>query len=348
LYNFWGAPHSVSTLDALDNVLPGTFQSVTVDFIAPDQIEAHLDTDSRTHTLYGEVRLNNQGRPVAVVRRLNKTPLLIFGSLLSRGVNRGFDQALLDADAELNAIVVDDNSITFDIVGAGAAEVIPPTPTPAPTDTPAPTPTPLPEYVDGEEVLFEDDFELGYASGWTYIDNPANWSVVEDRGNRVFRSDTVNSLDYSFVRVGTLAWQDYALEFRAMVVGSNLGTQRSDGSRLEANIRLDATRQGCRRYNIAIQDRALDLARHTWGSVESECPWQRLTDGSRPVLEEDRWYQFRIEAYGAKITIYLDDELEIQTEDTQTPMLTGQVQLGVAPGNIVHFDDVRVIELVPR
>lgn len=138
---------SDSLVDSLDSFLPDTFDDVRVDFAAPDQIQAELSIGRVELSIEGDVRLNNQGRPVVTVRRINRLPLFLAGTFLSNGINRGFNRAFTDADAELSAIIVQDNAITFEVTGAGATPVITPSPVPSPEVQITATPIPRETFV---------------------------------------------------------------------------------------------------------------------------------------------------------------------------------------------------------
>ena len=55
-----------------------------------------------------------------------------------------------------------------------------------------------------------------------------------------------------------------------------------------------------------------------------------------------------IEAVGPKITVYFDGKLILYGEDIGDTFLWGYIKLAGGPRAIVQFDDVRVVELLPR
>jgi len=56
----------------------------------------------------------------------------------------------------------------------------------------------------------------------------------------------------------------------------------------------------------------------------------------------DTWYAVKIVCAGSRFWVYVDDELKIEYEDDDEPILSGRVGLENGPGTDVYFDDVRV------
>ena len=59
----------------------------------------------------------------------------------------------------------------------------------------------------------------------------------------------------------------------------------------------------------------------------------------------------RIELFENQINVFVDDILKAQAKDTDDYLTYGEVHffpLSLAPGQILWFDDVKVVELLPN
>jgi hypothetical protein len=121
LYQTYEVAHTESALSqgvtkGLDKVLPGFFESAEVDFQAPEDIYLNLELQSgNVLSVYGKVKINDDGEPVASLRRINKVPLTVFGAIIAGGVNRGFDRALEAEQADIEDIEITNNSIILSV-----------------------------------------------------------------------------------------------------------------------------------------------------------------------------------------------------------------------------------------
>jgi hypothetical protein len=209
-----------------------------------------------------------------------------------------------------------------------------PEPTIPPTATQEPTATPPPEYVEGE-VLFEDDFELGYLAGWMVESGP--WQVTEDvDGNHVL---SIESPDWSSIFVGSEDWTDYAVEVRG-----RLGEPTPDAydPALSFYVRSHPFSEGCQFY-VAIYYPEGPASITKGGSGECN-PWLALEWEDAPPVAEG-WHSLRVEVFGSTIRSYRDGELVVEASDTE--LQTGSIGFFAPPGNTHYYDDVRVIELLP-
>lgn len=121
LYQTYEVTHTESELSqgvtkGIDKILAGFFESAEVDFKAPEDIYLNLELQSgKTLSVYGTVKLNEDGEPVAALRRINKVPLTVFGAIIAGGINRGFDRALQEEQAEIRDIEITNNSIILSV-----------------------------------------------------------------------------------------------------------------------------------------------------------------------------------------------------------------------------------------
>ena len=156
--------------------------------------------------------------------------------------------------------------------------------------------------------------------------------VEDETGNYVLQGTTFNG----DAKVGDPTWRDYALEFRGRVLKS------SSTWDLTARVRSIPL---CDRYTVTFEageSRGAQIRQQITGGRDCLTGSKSLVNVLS--LELDRWYWFRIEAVGPKITVYLDGKRILELRDGQ-PHLTGGIIFTVKEGGTVQYDDIRVENL---
>jgi len=217
--------------------------------------------------------------------------------------------------------------------------------TPTPFFTRGPTAIPTPNYVTGK-VLFEDDFEKGPRSSWDSITGGI-WTIVTDTPNNHVLRGVSTGLDYHihiFLRpVGSRDWQNYGLSYRVKLVSSQT-------SLAEVSFRARVSEKGCNRYVIGFSPSFSDLGIHSdhYG-IGTSCDYDPTQEHVRISMQIGQWYDFRIEAWENRYRVYFQNKPVVFAMDNRSDyMKNGTVIFGFSPNSIGFFDDIRVVELVPR
>jgi pectate lyase len=205
---------------------------------------------------------------------------------------------------------------------------ITPTRTPHPTRTPLPSPTPIREGT----ILIDEDFEDGFAQGFS--DESDNWEIVDETqaANKVYEAKTVSG-EYSFAAFGSEGWKNYAIEFRFRVIDC----AQCDGVEMlfRINDTLEALYELLIPYNpnrgFLLGSQATD-----WTS------WQELLF-QEYLLNSDIWYKVRVEAQGNDIRVFVNNEPLFATSDTRVN--AGRFAISPLPNTHAQFDDIKVTSL---
>jgi hypothetical protein len=208
---------------------------------------------------------------------------------------------------------------------------VPSTPTPRPTANSIPTAT---EIIPGA-VLFEEDFEDGDMQNFVYIWG-SDWKVSpENNGNGVLEINTntetaIKDKDGAYFGFGSKEWMNYSAEYRVKMLNSKANVMMKFRSSLGDNRShyiqwLSAEYDGIS-LNVNVEPNG----------------WITLKDLNYSVWDE-KWYQVKIEAQGARLRVFLDNSLVLQTEDAS--IASGGFELGAFPGTHALFDDIRIVAL---
>lgn len=205
------------------------------------------------------------------------------------------------------------------------------TPTRIPSRTPSVTPTPV--YVEGE-ILFEKDFEDKSLNGLRItLGSLLNWTVIDDGNNRVLEADPAENQSV-MISSSNRIFDNYVLEFDAKFPHFN----RTNPNSVEIWFRNDKV---CSSY-IAGLGRYLFLGKH--GPLCSD--FSHLVEAKNWTGRNNTWYSMKIFLFQNQMSVYLDDRL-IHTLDN-IEYVSGAFAFEVSKDNIVYFDNIRVIELLPR
>jgi serine/threonine protein kinase len=92
--------------------------SLEVDFKSPDTILFHAKTSIGSYTLEIQTVTNGEEHKF-VLKKINNIPLLFIGSIVSNGINSGFDEALTKYHLKLNDLFVSDDAVTYEVTPTG-------------------------------------------------------------------------------------------------------------------------------------------------------------------------------------------------------------------------------------
>jgi hypothetical protein len=82
------------------------------------------------------------------------------------------------------------------------------------------------------------------------------------------------------------------------------------------------------------------------GGGGSDCPAITLAETESNLLRLREWQRFRIEVFNSRILVIVDGEVVASVQDDE-PIQSGRISLEAGHGATIHFDNVRVVELVP-
>ena len=183
-------------------------------------------------------------------------------------------------------------------------------------------------------VLFAENFESGYAQGWTGL--AGTWAVHQDAGNFVY-TNTANvtvagggaNLNDNWAVYGPTTWTDYAVEVRVKPL-SFPGTA--------GIVRIFARWQNPSNwyYETLTKDGHVQLRRYRNGAILDLAP-QKVY----PVAL-GQWYTLRLECLGSSLKAYVNGVLQLSATDTL--FKAGPMAVG-GWNDFAEFDDVRVLAL---
>ena len=213
-----------------------------------------------------------------------------------------------------------------------ASDPLSPTSTPKPqetviTNTPAAT---LARESKGT-LVFDEDFDDDDANGFSFETN--NWEIVDDgSGNKVLEAKKANN--WSYARFGPTNFSNGTIEYRVKLLSRD--TLEHSGMAF-----LVFREQSHASYVFAtdFENSTFDFK---YTGSDSSYKWLSINNGTiNSNLEKDKWYSIQVTASGDKVTVYIDDRLIINTNDSRA--VYGQIKFAATSFNtIVQFDDVRV------
>jgi serine/threonine protein kinase len=193
-------------------------------------------------------------------------------------------------------------------------------------------PTSTPIYTQGN-VLFEDDFEGGNLSKWTIpVGSPSRWSLQQEAdGNQVLTGSPERESEISISHLNG-NWTNYVLEMDFNIMA------RAPASRgIEIAFRIH---KPCHNYIAGFSD---------WWFVGSEngCGTFTAFAVDTPyTFQKKKWYTLKIELYHSQISLYVNNVYLHSFENLEHER--GGISFIVANGSEIQFDNIRVVELVPR
>ena len=216
-----------------------------------------------------------------------------------------------------------------------SATVPPPTATPTasktlrPTRTPSPTLTSIPSSV----ILYSEDFEDGEAQWWT--DSVGTQSVEEEDNNFYYQITGPENYPQSWLDsdyIDMSDWTDYAFEVRVRFVSGTLFMcARAEGG------------SAFYTFYVGSNDDYVALSEY---DRNQNVEWGGYDISESYTILHNRWYTFRFELDGDKLSLYIDDKLA-STSKANQPLVreSGGIGFYMGGGDEIHFDDIRVWRL---
>lgn len=205
------------------------------------------------------------------------------------------------------------------------------TPTSHSIKTSLPTMLPKTEWVEGK-VLLDEDFENGSTENWFF--SGENWNIVQDEnGNSV-----LEGINGGAAQAGENTWENYAFELKTRVLQISTAPY---GETFDLSFRHSG---GCYGYNWNMNETFTNM-----GRVYSEsCSWHPIkANNYEPLI--GNWNTFRIELMDDHIVGYANGIKLVDAIDTAVDRAKfGRVGFDIKQNAKVWFDDIRVIELVPK
>jgi len=186
----------------------------------------------------------------------------------------------------------------------------------------------------GEELLFQDNFEDRNAERFKYIneEDKENWGFITDEiGNTVYQIDNLHKNGFPQISFGSNTWKDYAIEYRVRV--------------------LDFQGESSPAINLLFR-----YSEGAWYIYTTQLYWKEnvvaymsnkkfepisTTDFS---LDKNKWYTIRVEVIEKNIRVIVNNIVTNDVKDSHIRP-NGSIRLGVAPGTIAQFDDIKVSSL---
>ena len=278
-------------------------------------------------------RPRQHGRPYLLWLGLVVGAVLTVGILYAAGAFSPRDQEVLVVTATLPPQATARNTVAPTSTQAvptpqksqATSTVTAATPTfsPAPTFTPQPTPTPTPIPVREVALPFEDNFENGLKPEWRVLSG--DWRIT---GGRL---TSLPNGRWSYLLVGDLTWQNYAVEF---------DFEKGAPLRIAVLTRVQDL-DNCVKFELELDDSYWKLRRGGQDLLLVEGP------GTYWHKPSNRRGHLKVEANGHFYRVYYDDELWLDITDDS--FSSGQVGLGMycddEYSNCHTFDNVRITEL---
>lgn len=194
--------------------------------------------------------------------------------------------------------------------------------------TPQPDPSGEPGAVS--DRVFWEDFEKGYASGLSFTSE--EWQVME-YGSGFVLEVSGTSDGNTTVSFGPNDFSDGAIEFKLLFVNF-------DGFIL--SFRSDVDLETYTLY-LAPTGGEIQLG---YGSAANDWELELLEDGVRSFnFTENVWYNVKLEAADAKITLWIDDKKLLTSQDSR--LKKGGMEFAIQYVGTVLLDDIAVYQSNP-
>jgi hypothetical protein len=201
-----------------------------------------------------------------------------------------------------------------------------------------------PVYIEGK-TLFEENFENDNVLNLDALMHPGTgdpkdyWSIQQGQDGNHYLVGAPPTTVESWFYIGSESWKNYALQLRANV--QNAETSGHGGRGFEVTFRNIRGQCG-KGFVLGVGESSYLLQ----NIQKNKCEGIHLSNPDVSEVVFDQWLTIRIEAYGPEMRIYLGDQLIYNF--TNDAALNGSVSIGTGTGVAVFFDDIRIVELVPR
>jgi len=181
--------------------------------------------------------------------------------------------------------------------------------------------------INDENVGFFEDFEDGMVQQIKGV--YGDWEILSNElGDKVYDIDNSNGSAFPGIDLGELFWSDYKI---------NLSLQFLTVDNKWAIIEFRRNGNADNKYILSFENDGISLHQTTNG-----IGWQLITWKDYKI-SSNTWYDLEIEISGTIITIIVDDDVLIQTEDSR--FSKGSINIQVGPWTHAQFDDIQVILL---
>ena len=196
-----------------------------------------------------------------------------------------------------------------------------------PNSPPPKVPTSTAVVISDTSVLFDEDFEDGKAQKVTFVAD--GWQIIADEtGNFVYDIDNSGGSDFPGINFGSSSWKDYEVNLRIRF----LSAKDAWGIIYFRNNGVDSSA-----YIVSIIPTHTGLSYNPKGSG-----WIGITNHEYN-FSRNTWHWVRIEAKGAEIKVFIDNELIINTDDTRYTY--GFVNIQAGQYTHMQIDDIQVTSL---
>lgn len=198
-------------------------------------------------------------------------------------------------------------------------------------------------------ILYHEDFDRGELVGWMNeipfvtgniiiydpnINNPG-WIIHDDSGNFCLKGSRSHATARRYD-----GWADFTVSFRIKIL--NLGYEYFNFTFRES------LGSGYNRYFLNINDggRPFQLIKQNTADSSKE-PFDKDFKTLSFVdkrLSKNRWYTLKVSVKKDRINIYLDDQLLINYQDQNNPILYGYLSFEIGKNAEIMIDDIMVIK----
>ncbi|MBG0785457.1 MAG: serine/threonine protein kinase [Anaerolineaceae bacterium] len=194
------------------------------------------------------------------------------------------------------------------------------------TSTPF-VPTENTSHQDDENVVFFEDFDDGMAQQIKGVDG--DWRILSDElGGKVYDIDNSNGSGFPGIDFGESFWDDYLVK---------LSVRYLEGQDKWVIIEFRRSANAENKYIISFGADGVWLYYST-----ASTGWQLITMRTFNIKSEV-WYNLEIEMSRTIITVKIDGDILIQTEDSR--FSKGSINIQVGPATHAQFDNIEVISL---
>lgn len=177
--------------------------------------------------------------------------------------------------------------------------------------------------------VFDENFDDNFANGFGF--ELGTWEVVKEGDGFILRG-TATEPDSPAGKAyfGPGNFSDGAIEFRVKFL-------TAPGIYLD--FRLQAEKGGYV-FNFSPQYQAALLAKNTYNHGDWDFAAVSTESGLSYTIQQDAWYDVRVEAMGGQIVVIIDGNLVLS--ETDSSFAQGRVRFALEPNAVAEFDDVRI------
>ena len=151
-------------------------------------------------------------------------------------------------------------------------------------------------------LVFDENFDDGIATGMTVTGDPitnAKWEIIDNNnGDKLFQEENKSGVDWVGFTLGTTSITNGTIEYKVKLVDYG-------SSSVFCNFRQNSQS----RYVFALGENDISI-------VYQDTEWHILNNAVAPYdFKNNVWYEVRIDLKGNEITVYLDSNKVLTTND---------------------------------